>query len=65
MQLKNYQEIAHSLLDKFNGRAILGDDMGMGKSCTSITYAEKNNFFPCLIVCQSTVKDVFREEIKK
>jgi SWI/SNF-related matrix-associated actin-dependent regulator 1 of chromatin subfamily A len=50
-------------LDK--GNVINGDDVGLGKTLESITYAEAANSFPCLIITPSAVKPQWQKEYLK
>ena len=65
MNLLSHQREGHELIDGFNGRVILADDMGMGKGCTALTWVKKEQDFPCLIVTTASMKEVFLEEIEK
>lgn len=62
--LKKYQIIGHKMIDAFGGRALVSDEMGMGKSAMCITWVDIKDLYPCVIVCQASMKSQFREEIK-
>ncbi len=47
------------------GSAIIGDDMGAGKTFMSLAAAESMDTWPVLIVCPNTLKTNWREEIEK
>lgn len=50
---------------KSRQRAILGDDMGVGKSIQSLYATEELNAYPQLIICPKTVKLSWKIEIHK
>lgn len=62
--LKHFQEIGVAYL-LLNRRAILGDDMGLGKSIQAICAVEISNSYPAIIVCPSSLKFNWRKEISK
>jgi len=62
MKLRDYQKTGVEFLLK-RKTALLADDMGLGKTATAIVAAEKNNVFPWVIVCPSTIKDQWAASI--
>lgn len=55
-----YQETGISFLGSA-GSALLGDEMGLGKSRQAVMAAD----FPCLVVCPNSMKYTWREEWEK
>lgn len=48
-----------------NGRVLIGDDCGLGKTCQSLSWAKLNDFKkPVLIVVPSTIKIQWRQEFR-
>jgi SNF2 family DNA or RNA helicase len=62
--LRDYQRVGVRFLSRAK-RAILGDDMGTGKTIQAITTCEAQGFNRVLVVCPSGVKRVWKAEIKK
>ncbi len=60
----DYQKRAVKFFDINNGIAILGDSMGVGKSCSAISYSTKNKK-KSLVICPSSLKLMWRDEIEK
>lgn len=61
MKLYPYQTegVAYNILHK---RVIIGDKMGLGKTCQAIASAVALNAFPCLIICPSSLKINWQRE---
>jgi SWI/SNF-related matrix-associated actin-dependent regulator 1 of chromatin subfamily A len=55
INLKPFQEIGTMFL-LFNKRAMLADQMGLGKTVQSIAATHVANAYPCVIVCPSSLK---------
>jgi len=62
--LKPFQEIG-ALFILFNKKVLLGDEMGLGKSIQSIASVDIAKAYPCLIVCPSSLKYNWQDEIGK
>lgn len=64
LPLFGYQKVAVNFALKANGRIIIGDQMGIGKSLEAIAFAE---FKKCktLIVCPKSVVPTWIKELKK
>lgn len=62
--LRPFQEIGACFL-VINKRAILGDEMGLGKSIQSLAAVEIINGYPLLITCPSSIKFNWKDEIEK
>ncbi len=64
--LRPYQQEGVAFLNKKNGNAILGDEMGLGKSVQVASWLKQNpNMRPAVIVCPATLKINWQREIKK
>lgn len=62
-KLFKYQEKGVIQIDKFDGRALLADSMGLGKSIQALTwYAENPKARPTIIVCPAHLKWNWRRE---
>lgn len=59
--LRNYQSEAISYLIN-HGNCINGCGTGLGKTRTTIFFAEFLDLFPCIIVCPATVKSGWKKE---
>lgn len=69
MQLKTkplpYQRKAARKLERFNGRGLVGDEMGLGKSFEALLYAYHQNYTqPIIVVCPASVKYNWENEAK-
>jgi SWI/SNF-related matrix-associated actin-dependent regulator of chromatin subfamily A-like protein 1 len=62
-RLKGYQRDAVRWLERQGGCGLLGDDMGLGKSCMTMAYAHRNQRFPMLVVVPNSLKLNWRNEI--
>lgn len=62
--LYNYQKQGVEFLRETK-KAILADDMGLGKSIQALVAVAEDASIPCLIVCPKTVKLVWKLEIEK
>lgn len=62
--LKPFQEIG-VLFTLINKKVLIGDEMGLGKSIQGLTTVDIANAYPCLIVCPSSLKYNWQDEIAK
>ena len=62
-KLKDFQAEGVAWLEKQDGRALLADEQGCGKTVVAMAYAHKNHMFPMLIVVPNTLKLNWRNEI--
>lgn len=60
-----FQEEGVQFLLDHDGKAILGDDMGLGKTIQAICYVQAAQKFPTIIVCPSSLKGNWENEIRK
>lgn len=61
-----FQKAGIEWLERTNGRALVGDEMGTGKTVTSIGWLNLHpEIRPVLIICPSSVKYNWRNEIEK
>lgn len=61
MELYPYQRqgVAYNIVHK---RTIIGDKMGLGKTCQAIASVVALNAFPCLVICPSSLKINWQRE---
>ena len=61
MNLYPYQRkgVAYNIIHK---RVIIGDKMGLGKTCQAIASVVALNAFPCLVICPSSLKINWQRE---
>lgn len=64
LQPYEYQKKAVKFFENNNGISILGDAPGVGKSCSSITYATKFKK-KTLVICPASLKFMWRDEVAK
>ena len=64
IQPYDYQKQAVIFFDKADGKCILGDQPGVGKTLSAISYAVKNNL-KTLVVCPASLKLNWKNEIQK
>jgi SNF2 family DNA or RNA helicase len=55
IKLRPFQRVGARFLELANGRALIGDDPGLGKSAQALAYAVKNNK-SVLIICPASLK---------
>lgn len=64
--LLEYQKEGLAQLQKFNGKALLADDMGLGKSIQAIAFLLKNpSLRPALIICPAFLKLDWSNKLNK
>jgi SWI/SNF-related matrix-associated actin-dependent regulator of chromatin subfamily A-like protein 1 len=54
--LYRYQREGVRLITHFNGRALLADEPGLGKTIQSLVWAYKHDMFPCVVICPASLK---------
>lgn len=59
-----YQHEAIQTIDKWNGRALLADEQGLGKTAEALGWVAHRGAYPCLIICPSFAKYNWKNEIK-
>lgn len=64
-ELYPYQKIGVEFLVESEGRAIIADGMGLGKTCQAISFAKHMNFKRVLVVCPASVKFSWKNEVSK
>lgn len=63
IELFPYQKDTITHIEKFNGRALLALDMGLGKTVVTLKWLKKHpDCLPALIVCPASVKFVWQYE---
>ena len=60
-----YQKVAVEFFDNNNGKAILADTMGLGKTFSALGYAVHSKKKKILVVCPASVKFVWEAEVEK
>jgi len=63
-ELYKYQKQGLRFIELNNGKAIIGDQPGVGKTPQGIAYATKHNL-KTLLICPASLKLMWREEIEK
>ena len=58
-----FQREAVDFVNKIGGRALISDDMGMGKTIEAIGYAVFKNYGRVLVICPASVKTNWKREI--
>lgn len=48
----------------FGGRALLGDEMGLGKSFQTLLYAQQDGLWPMLVICPAFLKWNWQREVQ-
>lgn len=62
---RKYQLEGVERIERFQGRALLADDMGLGKSFQALLYAQRNKLAPIVIVCPASLKWNWEREAAK
>ena len=65
LELYPFQKVGVAFAEASNGRCLIGDEMGVGKTIQAIGYAAINHARPGLVVCPANVKYNWQKEIKK
>lgn len=63
--LHAYQRVGVDTILKNNGKMILADEPGLGKTIQVLTSLHEADWLPAVIVCPSTAKGVWKGEIRK
>ncbi len=65
-KLKTYQKIGVKKIERYNGRVLLADSMGLGKTIQALTYLKNHpELRPAIIICPASVKWVWEWQAKK
>lgn len=65
-QLYPYQKEGVQLIEKFDGRVLLADEQGLGKTIQALIYLKRHpEIRPAVIVCPAAVKYVWEEQAKQ
>lgn len=66
LDLYPFQKVAVAFAEMSNGRCLIGDEMGIGKTISAIGYAALHpRDRPAIVVCPSNVKFNWKKEINK
>jgi SWI/SNF-related matrix-associated actin-dependent regulator 1 of chromatin subfamily A len=60
-----YQLKAAKMMRRHDGRVLLADDMGLGKSLEALLFVEQVQAFPFIVICPAGLKYNWRNEIRK
>lgn len=63
--LKDYQRVGVDRMKEADGKVILADEPGLGKTIQTLAYLYEKQKFPALIVCPVSLKLNWQQEIKK
>jgi SNF2 family DNA or RNA helicase len=65
-ELRPFQELGIAYVEKANGRGIIGDVMGLGKTVQALGWLSLHpEAFPALVICPANVKYNWEREVKK
>lgn len=64
IKLRPFQEVGCEFVDATGGRALIGYEMGLGKTIISLAYAVKNNL-RTVVICPASLKPNWAREIFK
>lgn len=64
-KLYDYQRVGVEFLFESNGRAIIADEMGVGKTAQALAYVKYMGYKRTLVVCPASVKFAWETEVKK
>lgn len=66
-KLMPYQKEGVAFVDAKGGRALIGDEPGLGKSCQALAWIwlRRSSALPALILCPASIKFNWRNEISK
>lgn len=64
--LKKYQRKGVRQIERFNGRALLADEQGLGKTIQVLAWCKKHpELRPIIVVCPAIVKWVWKSQAQK
>ncbi|MBA2706055.1 MAG: DEAD/DEAH box helicase [Blastocatellia bacterium] len=63
-KLRHFQEVGAEFIEAAGGRALLGYEMGLGKTIISLAYVVKNNL-RAIVICPASLKANWTREIRK
>lgn len=55
-ELRPFQKQGVNQIDRFNGRSLLADDLGLGKTIQSLAWMIRNRIHPLIVVCPAVLK---------
>lgn len=64
IKLRPFQEVGCEFVDATGGRALVGYEMGLGKTIIALAYAQKNNL-RTVVICPASLKPNWAREIFK
>ena len=64
LPLRKFQREGVDFIKQTEGKCLIADEMGTGKTIQAITYAHLNNFHT-LVICPASIKLVWQDEISK
>lgn len=65
LELYPFQKVGVAFAHASNGRCLIGDEMGVGKTIQAIGYAALTGVRPVVVVCPANVKYNWQSEIKR
>jgi len=65
LELYPFQKVGVAFAEASNGRCLIGDEMGVGKTIQALGYAALHRERPALVVCPANVKYNWQKEIQK
>ena len=65
LELYPFQKVGVAFANASNGRCLIGDEMGVGKTIQAIGYAALSEARPVVVVCPANIKYNWQAEIKK
>lgn len=64
--LYKFQQKGVLFIERKNGRALIADEQGLGKTIQAISYLYRNpKVLPAIIVCPASLKENWRKELRK
>jgi len=66
LELFPFQKVGVAFIEASNGKCLIGDEMGIGKTIQAIGYAAINRRYrPCIVFCPANVKYNWKQELNK